>query len=195
MVPDMKPDTLIRQYYGYFNDRRLTDAGALFADDAVLEQMPRQPAQRGGAGYLQFANAWLSAFPDAVLTIQEVASRDGLTHEVSLMAAGTHRGALDLGGWVFKPTGTRATLSLRELLEIRDAKIVFSSRSFDLHQMVEQLAKVDCAKLLEHVDRIGKLGEHLAAVQGDASLTRDVIDRLGRELDAARHVVRPYFKR
>jgi predicted ester cyclase len=188
-------ETLIRQYYASFNDRRLTDAAALFADDAVLERVPQRQSQRGGAGYLQFADAWLSAFPDVVLTVQRVVARDAATYEVSLAAIGTHRGAFDLGGWVFKPTGAAATLSARELLELRDGKIAFSSLSFDTQQMVEQLARVDCVKLLEHIDRIRSLGEDLAAVQGDTPRLREVIDRVGRELDAARHTVRPYFKR
>jgi hypothetical protein len=188
-------DAIIRQYYASFNERRLSDAAALFTDDAVLEQVPRQQLQRGGAGYLQYVNAWLTAFPDAVLTVQRVTSRDDLTHEVSLEATGTHRGALDLGGWVFKSTGARANLALRELLEIRAGKIAFCSLTFDLHQMVEQLARVDCASLLTHIDRIRQLGDQLRDVQGDANRTKEVIDRIGRELDAARHVVRPYFKR
>lgn len=188
-------ESLIQRYYASFNERRLQDAADLFADDAVLEQVMRPHSQRGGAGYLQCARAWLAAFPDTVLTVEHVVSQDAWTYETSLIATGTHTGSLDLGGWVFKPTGTTAALNLREVLEIREGKIVFSGFSFDLHQMVEQLSRVDCQKLLEHVNRIRQLGDELSGLEGDGSRVRDVLHRLGFELDAARHVVRPYFKR
>lgn len=188
-------ESLIRRYYSAFNERRLDAAAKLFSDDAVLEQVLRPQRHRGGNGYLQFAEAWLSAFPDAVLTVQSVVARDISTHEIGLVATGTHSGPLDLGGWIFKPTNAAATLNLREVLEIRDGRIVFSGMSFDLHQMVEQLSRVDCPKLLQHVERIRQLGDELAGFQGDATRIRDVLHRLGFELDAARHVVRPYFKR
>lgn len=116
-------------------------------------------------------------------------------YDVGLVATGTHQGALDLGGWLFKPTNAVVTLRLRELLEFRDSRIASSSLSFDLQAIVEQLAKVDSVKLLDQLARIRRLGEELARVQRSPIPPRDVIEQLGRELDAARHTVRPYFKR
>lgn len=192
---DNANDAIIRRYYECFNERLLDQGAALFSGDAVLEQLPLRQQQRGPAGYLQFASAWLTAFPDAVLTVQRVVSRTGGTHDVNLLATGTHTGALDLGGKVFRATGSRATLHLRELIAVQNGRIAFSSLSFDLHEVIDQLVKIDCAKLLTHVERIRQLGEYLTAVQEDSGLAREVIDRLGIEIDAARHVVRPYFKR
>jgi len=63
--------SLIRQYYGFFNERRLSDAAGLFADDADVELIPGERA-RGGDGYVRFAETWLHAFPDATLTVQHV---------------------------------------------------------------------------------------------------------------------------
>ena len=193
--PARVPEETIRRYYDCFNNRLLEEAAALFAPEAVLEQLPLRQQQRGGAGYRQFATAWLNAFPDAIFRLQRVVSRTGGTHDISLVAAGTHTGPLDLGGRVFRATGSRATLHLRELLAVQDGRIVFSSLSFDLHEVIDQLVKVDCAKLLVHVERIRQLGEYLTAVQEDSGLAREVIERLGIEIDAARHVIRPYFKR
>jgi hypothetical protein len=53
---------------------------------------------------------------------------------------------------------------------------------------------VDHTRLLQSVERIRQLGDQLAAVQHDPIRAREAVDRLGRELDAARHTVRPYFK-
>lgn len=188
-------ERLIRGYYAAFNERRLSEAAGLFADDAVLEQLPRQHQLRGGPGYLQFANAWLAAFPDGTFTAQRVAPRSNRTHEIALLFTGTHLGALEFGGWVFKPTNGKAVLRLRELLEVRADQLAYSSVSFDLQEMIEQLTRVDHSRLVEHIGHLRQLGDELTSAQGDATRTRDVVDRLGLELDAARHVVRPYFRR
>ena len=187
-------DSLIRAYYACFNERRFRDLLSLFTEDAAFEQSPFRGSEPGKVERISFANAWLAAFPDAVLTIECVTPRDPV-YEVSLVATGTHDGALDLGGWIFKPTGIATTLRLRELLELREGRIAFSSVSFDLQAIVERLAQVDSAKVLDSLARIRQLGDELARVQRSPIPARDVIEQLGRELDAARHTVRPYFKR
>jgi SnoaL-like polyketide cyclase len=188
-------DSVIDQYYSYFNERRFVEATALFAETAVLEQLPLQRQERGGIGYLQFVSAWLRAFPDAALAAQHISSPDATTYEVDLAATGTHRGALEVGGWVFRPTGAHVVFRLRELLQVREGKIAFSSLSFDLHEIIDKLARVDASRLLEHIERLHQLGEDLKAARNGAGGTREIADRIGQELDAARHVVRPYYKR
>ena len=37
--------SLIRQYYGWFNERRLSDAASSFADDADVELIPGEHAR------------------------------------------------------------------------------------------------------------------------------------------------------
>ena len=186
-------DAVLEKYYACFNERRFVEATALFAETASIEQLPLQRQEPGGIGYLQFVSVWLRAFPNASLTPQNISSRDAATYEVDLLAAGTHRGALELAGWVFRPTGADVAFRLRELLQIREDKIAFSSLSFDLHEIVDRLTKVDAGRLLEHIDRLKQLGDELRAVR--SGTTRDLTDRIGQELDAARHVARPYYKR
>jgi hypothetical protein len=188
---------LIATFYDAFNQRRFADAAALFADDAVLEHATPRRQEQGGAGYLIFARIWTQAFPDAALTIERIASQDEVTFEVELLVTGTHLGALDMGSCgVFKPSNVRAALRVRQLLEIPVDRIVFSSLSFDVHDLVHQLVSVDTTKLLEHIVRLQQLAEKLAATpEDDAAERRNVVDRLGTELDAARRVARPYFNR
>ena len=188
-------ETVIREYYDCFNERRFVDVADLFAEDAVLEQLPSLRQERGVIGYLQFVSAWLRAFPDAVFTPECILSRDDVTHEVSVTASGTHRGALELGGWVFRPSDLPALLGFREFLQIRDGKIAFSSLSLNLHEIVDKLAQIDADKLLEHVERLRPLGLALRGLRGDAIRAREITDAIGRELDAARHILRPYYKR
>jgi steroid delta-isomerase-like uncharacterized protein len=190
-------ESVIRQFYEHFNERRFEDAAAIFAEDAVLERAPLRGHARGAAGYLEFVHMWTQAFPDAALLVDRIASKDDVNYEIELLAGGTHLGALEMGpAGVFKPTGVDATLRMRQILEIRDGKIKYSSLSFDLQDLIHQLCSVDTAKLLDHLQKIHQLGGKLAATSPDDVVEhRNLIDRLGAELDAARRVVRPYFER
>jgi predicted ester cyclase len=184
----------VREYYACFNERRFADAAALFTPNAVVEQMPLQCRERGGAAYQQFAELWTRAFPDVVFTVEGVAERAGSAIEIQLTARGTHVGDLTMGGCVFKPTGVEATLRMRELLQFEDDRIALSCLSFDLQELAQQLARVDDTQLLVHLSRLRYMEEQLRAAS-DSSRRLEVLDRIGRELDAARRVVRPYFGR
>jgi hypothetical protein len=83
---------------------------------------------------------------------------------------------------------------LRELLEFRGDRIVMSSVSFDFQELVNQLVRIDEAQLLTHLGRIRQIEEQLRAAAEDSGRRRELIARLGTELDAARRVVRPYFR-
>ena len=185
----------IKQYYACFNERRFAEAAALFADDAVLEQVPFHCRERGGAAYLLFADTWTRAFPDAQLTIGDVVERPGEVFEIELIVDGTHQGNLAMGGCVFKPTGVKMTLRLRELIEFRGDRIAMSCLSFDLQELTRQLARVDDMQLLVHLSRLRYLEEQLRSVPAESAPRHDLLDRIGRELDAARRVARPYFAR
>jgi predicted ester cyclase len=182
----------IRRYYACFNERRFTDAALMFADDAVLEQVPFHCRERGGVAYLLFADTWTRAFPDASVTIEDVVERRGGTFAIDLIVEGTHRGDLAMGGCVFKPTGVTMTLRGRELLQFREDRIAMSCLSFDLQELTHQLARVDETQLLVHLSRLRYLADQLRNVSTE-QVRRDVLDRIGRELDAARKVARPYF--
>jgi predicted ester cyclase len=189
-------DQLVRDYYRYFNERRVVTAETLFAPDAVVEMPPFVQHAQGGGAYAQFADTWLRAFPDAVFTIAHVEQRNETMCEVDLIATGTHSGLLDLGTiGVLQPSGVRLTLGLRELLDIRNGQIVYASLSFDLNGLIRQLKRIDYDRLIGSLDSIRQLADELGNVSADSEQQRDVIERLGRALDAARHIVRPQFRR
>lgn len=187
--------TIIDHYYAAFNQRRFVDAGTLFAHDAVLDQLPLLRQEPGAIGYLQFVSAWLRAFPDATFVVQNVATEDDRIFDVRFEASGTHAGALEVGGRVFRPTGVHRTLGLREMLELRDGRIAFSSLIYDMHDVIEKLARLDTVKLVGHIERLRQLAEELKGFAPDSLHGRELTSEIGRELDAARHVVRPYYKR
>ena len=82
------------------------------------------------------------------------------------------------------------------MVEIDGGRIAFSSLSFDVQDIVQQLVNVDVPTLFKRLEKIRDLQTRLAAVPpDDMSARRAVLDRLGTELDAARRIVRPYFDR
>ena len=186
-------ESLIRNYYACFNERRFADAAKLFADDAVLEHIPLGQRQYGGEGYIRFANTWVSAFPDGTFEVQNIEPRRETLYEVDLLGTGTHRGALDMGVHLFAPTGVKASLRLRELLDIREGKIASSMLRLDLGDLIQQLVAVDYTDLIDKLECIKQLGDELSQAQSDAAQQRDIASRLGHALDAARKALRPHF--
>ena len=197
MKSDMTSDQLVRDYYRCFNDRQIVTAGTLFAPDAVVDMPPFVRNATGADAYAQFADAWFRAFPDAVLTIEHVEQRNDTMCEVDVLATGTHQGPLDLGVYgLLRPSGVWLTLRWRELLEIRDGHIVNASVSFDINQLIRELSHVDYRKLMACLGTVREVSDELAKVPGDdIDRRRDVTERLGQALDAARHAIRPHFKR
>ena len=188
-------ETLIRHYYACFNERRFEDATKLFREDALLEHIPFGKKHRGRDGYIRFAQAWGWAFPDAALIVDRIDRRSETMFDVHLLGTGTHRGVLDVGLFQFQPKGAKATLRLRELLDIKDDAIISSSISLDLNDLITQLSTVDFSELTARLERIRRLTDELNCAQGDAARQQDVIDRLGPELDAARRALRPHYNR
>lgn len=190
-------EAVIRRLYDAFNARALDEAATLFTEDALIEHAATGRQQRGGAGYADFARMWIGAFPDARLNVEAITPRGPGTVEVDLIATGTHEGPLDLGGYgLFKPSGTRGNLHLRQTVELHDGRIAYSGLSFDVHAIVQQLVVVSVPKLLDQLKRVQQLGARLAETPAEQVMERrSLIDRLGAELDAARRIVRPYFDR
>lgn len=187
---------LIADYYGLFNQRRIRDAARFFSADATFDHPLFANKAAGAMGYVQFADTWLRAFPDAQLTIDHVNERGTNICEIDLIATGTHAGPLDLGPYGrLKPTGGKTIFRIRELLQFADNKIVHSSLSVDVDGLLYQLADMNYAELTSHLDRIQRFREELTRVGDDGESRRRVIEGLGHELDAARMIVRPWFKR
>ena len=185
-------EDLIRAHYDDFNQRRLDAAALRFHADARIEHITGQ-TEHGPGGFLVLARQWLTAFPDGQLRVERIrAERPGM-YDVDLVASGTHIGTLAFGSWVFRPSNVAVRLPARELFHIDDGAIRFASLSFDLHGLVRQLARIDTAKVLQYTARIHQLGEELGRAT-DPARRRDIIDRLGTELDEARQIVRPYFR-
>jgi hypothetical protein len=185
-------EELIRCHYEHFNRRRLDEAARVFHAEAHIEDVTGR-TERGPDGYRRFAAAWLEAFPDAHLAVQSIQPRASCLFDVDFVVSATHTGTLEFGSSRLRPSGVRVKLRARELFEVQDGLFHLASVTFDLQDLIRQLAPVDTVALLQHVDRIHQLGQQLSATN-DPARQRELLDRLGRQLDEARHVVRPYFR-
>lgn len=91
------------------------------------------------AGAKQVALMWREAFPDLVLTVDDmIAEGDRVAATVTI--TGTHKGVLRMGSFPdLPPTGRRATWTGMDLVRIRDGKIVERRSPRDLLRMLQQL--------------------------------------------------------
>lgn len=185
-------EALIRGHYELFNQRRLEEAARAFDPEARIEDVTGR-VERGPDGYLRFAAAWLEAFPDAKIAVQSIQPRASRLFDVDFFVSATHTGTLALGASRLRPSGARLEMRARELFEVQDGLFHLASVTFDLQDLVRQLAPVDTTALLQHVDRIHQLGQQLSA-KNDPARQRELLDRLGRQLDQARQLVRPHFR-
>ena len=182
--------SLIEHYYNCFNTRRLLDAAALFSNGQI--EFSPGTTWSGEDGYLQFADTWISAFPDVTFAVESINWRNETVCETYFRAVGTHTGVFNFGRHRFQPTETKADLHLRELLDIHDGRIRASIVSPDFNDLVRQLAQVDYQDVVARLDRICALKEELKASNGERR--RETASRLGSELDAARKALRPHFR-
>jgi predicted ester cyclase len=195
---DHRPElvaALVRDYYACFNERRFRDAQTVLATDALLEHIPIGRQDYGVDGYVRFADAWVAAFPDAQFAVEQIEPRSETAFDVHLLATGTHVGTFDIGVCQFRPTLRRVTLRLRQLVTIHGRHLASSTLSFDVNHLIGQLSMIDYAELIDRVERMHPLAEELVRAVGDEARRRDVAERLGRELDAARKALRPHFYR
>jgi predicted ester cyclase len=137
------PTDIIHRYYDLYNRRQFSEAAELFAADAVIEHAPYgTEVRRGGGGYVESAELSMQAFPDAQIEILAITPKDDAVFEVELVAAGTHLGTLDMGAYGrFEATGSTIRLHHREVLEIRDLVIVYAGVTFDVQELIAQLAR------------------------------------------------------
>src|SRR5260370_37167120 len=190
----MTPDALLRLFYECFNERRFSDNRRLFTDDAVFELLPSETPLRGRGAFEAFVARWSSAFPDAHMIPLHVEQRGESMCEVELTASGTHLGLFDLGAYRFKPTGLGVALRLRQLFELHDGRIAFTSVTFDLQNLVGQLATIDLHAVDTHLDAVNYFRQDLSRAP-DEPARRSVADQMIVEVDALRKVLRPPHSR
>jgi len=138
----MRPKTLARRYYQYFNERRFDEAGEFVHPEAVFTYVPTKQRLVGRAGYRALVAAWMIAFEDAEIEIKTQEQIDDHTMRTEFIGHGTHTGELTLGeAFVLPPTGTRAELPFTDTLTFRNGYIVEARLDFDLVELQQRLTQ------------------------------------------------------
>jgi len=132
---DVDRIAVVRRYYDLFNARKFDEAAALVAADAVFVHRPTRHHLVGPAAYRAFADAWVKAFPDATVEVQEVRPQSGGWVRAHILGRGTHHGTLDLGDVRIPPTSHRVQLPFTQQFHIPRDRIVESVLEFDVEVM------------------------------------------------------------
>ena len=117
-----------------WNERDLDKIGSRVSDDYVFESDAIPGPLRGREALLDFARAYLAAFPDLELTIDDVfASEDRVV--ASWEATGTHLGALN----GVAPTGRRVRVRGCTITHFHDGRVVRQHAFWDAATLMAQI--------------------------------------------------------
>lgn len=120
-----------------FNAHDIDGFADLVADDAVF-RAPGGMSGRGKEACTEFFSAWLSAFPDAHITVHDLHVCDDVVVEEGTFA-GTHEGVLHTPAGDVQPTGSRVTIDYMQAIRHRDGKQAVFDLIYDRLQLLEQL--------------------------------------------------------
>lgn len=134
-ISDEQNRALVRRFFEeLINQGKLDVADEIYAPDYVNYVPGAAEPMRGAEAEKAYVAAWRAAFPDAVMTIEQLVI-EGDTAAVRCTFRGTHRG--EFNG--LSPTGKTVTMSVANFLGIRDGKIVENRPLFDALALMQQL--------------------------------------------------------
>jgi predicted ester cyclase len=109
----------------------------LNADNTALEA-PGDIRLQGKEAATQYAVAWLNAFPDSRMTVNnELESGDWIVQEITF--EGTHQGTLSTPTGDVPPTNRRLTGRAAQIVRVEGGKVVDTRLYFDQVQVLTQL--------------------------------------------------------
>ena len=129
---DLK-STLLRYLDGLWNQHNLAVIDEMILPDFVDHSLPVGSPQ-GPEGARQFAQAYLTGFPDCHIVFHEIV-REGDTLVVRWTATGTHTG--DLAG--IPPSGKKMNLPGLTLWRFKDGKFIESWNIFNQFILLQQI--------------------------------------------------------
>jgi predicted ester cyclase len=135
----MSVQDVARMHHEGFNNRSFeSNARNYIADNYIGVDEPTGLEDHGLEGYKRYARNWIAAFPDGKINVvnQQVSGNRVIT---SFRGVGTFNGQLQTPQGTVPGNGRRLDLEFHEELEIQNNKIVHSSTSYDMQEMMRQL--------------------------------------------------------
>ena len=164
-MPQLDQAVNVRAIYDAYQNRTFERPAESFADDAEIVNVATGDRYRGRDGYLQYARAWASAFPDLRVEVLRCQTGDGWA-TVEYAFRGTHTGALISSGGFVPPTWSQVDLRLCDAVEMAEGRIVRLHTYFDTASMLRQMGLFPNSPL-HAADRRAAL--ELSATEVDAS--------------------------
>lgn len=129
---------LVRNIYAHWNERHFEKNSANATADVQWLNVATGQVFKGLKEYLQFQQAWATAFPDArVEILRVIASEDSAA--VEFVGRGTHNGVLKTPAGDIAATGKKVEIYFCDVFEFRNGKIAAGRTYFDAATMLRQL--------------------------------------------------------
>ncbi|MBS1794085.1 MAG: ester cyclase [Acidobacteria bacterium] len=133
----MQEETVLHRWFDeVWNNKRESAIDELLAADSIHHGLggPEGQVMRGTADFKQFHRAFLAAFPDLEVTVEDVVS-DGRKFVARCTVRGTHTGE----GLPIAPTGRRIEFTGIGMCIYEDGKFVEVWNEYDFMKMYSQL--------------------------------------------------------
>jgi steroid delta-isomerase-like uncharacterized protein len=137
-------ETLVRQFYTAFNNRKFDEAAKLVSDRFEWRDVATGEVYRGPAGVRQFMEHWVKAFGDAKIEVQRIIATDQYV-AAEFIGSGTHTGTLEAAGGSIPPTNRKVELSCCEVAAIENGKVRSGSSYYDAATIMHQLGVTELA--------------------------------------------------
>lgn len=134
----MSNESMVRSLYDIFNERAFERGAAMFAADAVLDDMPTGLQRRGAEGYRQYVGRWSTAFPDSKVEVSNVVAA-GDQVIVEFRGRGTHTGPLETAMGPVPATGRKVDVPFCETWVVKNGKVASVHSYYDVATFMAQL--------------------------------------------------------
>lgn len=132
-------ETIVRSLFEAFNRRDFAVATQVVAEECEFTDVPSGMVFRGPAGFVDFEEGWLTAFPDGQIEIINLVCR-GDTCITEYRGRGTHDGPLPgPDGRTIAPTGKKVQLGLIDVAQYKGGKMVRGRCYYDALSLARQL--------------------------------------------------------
>lgn len=134
-------EAVVRAAIEAFNQRDWKTALDCCTEESNVVDVPTGQVYYGHAGWMQFLQAAVSAFPDSTLTLTNVVANDRFV-ATQCIFRGTHTGSLLMPQGDLPPTGKSVEVHAAGFFPIADGKISEYRRYSDVLAFLSQLGMV-----------------------------------------------------
>ena len=131
-------ETLARQFYTAFNNRKFDEAAKLVSDKFEWRDAATGEVYRGPSGMRQYMEYWVKSFNDAKLDVQQIYAADRF-FAAEFIGRGTHTGTLETPGGSIPATNRKIELPCCEVGTIENGKFLAGATYYDTASILHQL--------------------------------------------------------